>query len=630
MAENYNLLAYFGYYVISVLITYSIGLLFTCFYRKFLGIKYEITDTLFWGLLNIVMLFALYKTKCNTIFLLPLFSYVYLIIKSYLKEQHRANYIAKNYFPTKQEIIKSLRELLSYTPVFVIFFIVSFFLFIYNKSGFVYVDYTYYSNVSNNLSTVGVESLKIFTDSGSAAMPYHFFELWLNSFFATVFKSNHLHFLLSITYPLLFSVVSINVYKILRVFYQENKIISTILTAIFPLIALIEVLFGGIGFLYNPKVTVIYLLLTYGLYSYLSGNYIVLIVSLILSVAVYTPVSPAIYGALFFIAIFVPQKYVPGSKEILLVTVIASLFVVVFYFTNTILVANKETTIATSWLYENNFLAVKWFFMWVLKSAIILLPAYFVLYFISLKKIRLPYTVVVFVIVGVALAALFGAFLRLVVRDGGQIFTNFAFPVFAISLFLTLLYVIRKINSVTVRYSLLSVLFIVYLFVFIMNKPEFFPNAQKKISKEEHGFLMTLTDINEGENIGYYRNHKITNMFREALDVPLKRVAFFNETGRYAPYWLSVFDIPIDEQPVPAYNDDRRTSELYKFIKRQNIDTNDKSMVEQQMLQFIKLYNIVYVVVEQGALLPQYLNPYVKTIVEHNQNYIVKIDINSL
>ena len=110
------------------------------------------------------------------------------------------------------------------------------------------------------------------------------------------------------------------------------------------------------------------------------------------------------------------------------------------------------------------------------------------------------------------------------------------------------------------------------------------------------------------------------------MGVPLEKIAYFLPNGHYAPYWLSVFDIPINSQPIPKYNDDRTSSQLYSFIMQQNIDLNNRDGIENGIIHFIRQNRIKYIVIEKNANVPEYIKPFVKSVSEYDGNSILEFN----
>lgn len=610
-----DILKYFLFYIFSYFFISFIGALLWKLLRLITKAKADFTDELFSGLIFLVSAYAIYKTNFNSVFILSIFLLIsFLIFYKKWKIQD-----------TDIDLTHRFRNLVLYLPTVIISFGFFYFLFVHFSNAEVYVDYVFYANVSFNLSDIGVESSNIFLSENDVAQPYHFFELWLNSFFANIYRLSHLHTLFLITFPLLFSVLCIVLYRIVYKL-TNNRILTILLLAVYPFVILPEQFFGGIGLIYNPKTIVIHLLLLMSLKNYIDNNYYKLIFTLALAPVIYTSITPGVYTAAFLsLVIFSDSIENIKRKHTAFIYVISGIIILGFYVINYFNIAVEKSNIETYILYDTPLISIKWVFMWLLKVLILLAIIYLIIYLykgIALLKKQL----VIFVVSGIAMSAFLGAFMRLYVRDGGQVFTNFTLALISLVIFLVIIFVLKRLKSDILKFIVVSFVVIVFGFGFLSHFPEHYNISGKKISDSEIKFLSTLNDIQPNERIGYFRNHNLDPNFRESLGVPLEKIAYFLPNGHYAPYWLSVFDIPINSQPIPKYNDDRTSSQLYSFIMQQNIDLNNRDGIENGIIHFIRQNRIKYIVIEKNANVPEYIKPFVKSVSEYDGNSILEFN----
>lgn len=610
-----DILKYFLFYIFSYFFIYFIGTLLWKLIGLITKVKADFTDELYSGLMLLVSTYAIYRTNFNSVFILSIFLLVgFLIFYKKWKIQE-----------TGLVVTHKFRSLVFYLPAVIISFVFFYFLFIHFSNAEVYVDYVFYANVSFNLSDIGVESSNIFLYKNDVAQPYHFFELWLNSFFASIYRLSHLHTLFLITFPLLFSVLCIVLYRIVYKL-TNNRILSIILLIVYPFVILPDQFFGGIGLIYNPKTIIIHLLLLMSLKNYIDNNYYKLIFTLALAPIVFTSITPGVYTAAFLsLVIFSDSVDNFKRKHAAYIYVISGIIILGFYIMNYFNIAVDNSNIETNILYETQLISFKWIFIWLLKVSILLGIIYLIIYFFKgiavLKK-----QLVFFVVFGILMSAFMGAFLRLYVRDGGQVFTNFTLVLISLIFFLVLIFVLQRLKSDVLKLVIASLVAIVFGLGFRSHFPEHYIISGKKIRDSEIKFLSTLNHIKSNEKIGYFRNHNLDPNFRESLGVPLEKIAFFLPNGHYAPYWLSVFDIPINSQPIPKYNDDRTRSQLYCFIMQQNIDLNNNEDIETEIIHFIRQNRIKFLVIEKNANVPEYIKPFVKLVSECDGNLILEFN----
>ena len=567
---------------------------------------------LFAVLIFVISLYALFQTGFRSIFFLPV---IILPVYVFLNRESKAE-------PSGTHI----------TPIFVISFLLFVVLYAMFNNGNIYMDYVYYANVSKNLNLAGIETLHPFPALDTALTPYHYTELWLNALLANVFKINYVHSLLLLVYPLFFSLLLIKVYEFLRSQFT-NKWIVILLLLLFPVLTppypfwLDVGILPDVGVLHNPKTIVIYLLIFYGLIAALEKKYLETITVFCLSAALFSTIAPGVYAGMFVAIIACKFLYKEKLNLKLLVYIsLCALAVGIFYYFNT-----KNSGVAsTGILYDNPAaLLMKWTRNWAVKSLILLAPLFVFLWWRATDKTTV-YLAAIFVAAGLATSIITAAASRLFIRDGSQVFGNFAMPVICFFLFLTVIKCLKMMKKKYIQYGIIILLNIIMYAYFLRNIPEFYQIKQSgKFNPGEYEACRQMGEIIEPDGaIGYFRNHRRMWNFRQTLAAPLEKLAHFTPDGSYEPYWLSVFDIPISEPaPVPKYDDDRETSQLYLYCLQNNINMTDANQIESAILAFIKEKNIRYILIENNAVIPSYIEPYVIKKKELNNNFLLKIKL---
>ena len=162
------------------------------------------------------------------------------------------------------------------------------------------------------------------------------------------------------------------------------------------------------------------------------------------------------------------------------------------------------------------------------------------------------------------------------------------------------------------------------LFVFFNNIPELYSISKEKLTNQEIQFLNTFNQLNNDENIGYYRNHDFNPNYRESLGVPLEKAAFFISSGHFAPYWLSVFHTPINNQKVSKYDDDRKTSQLNNYFIENKINMTNEHDIGTGIINFSINKNIRYIIIDRNTKIPNFIVPYIIEYNEFRQYKILK------
>lgn len=300
------------FYILNILFFFFftiVGHLIRCFINN--KIIYDIKNifkSFFLGLVLSVSFYSLILSNFKTVN-----SIVLILILTY-------------FFIKRKKIIKpkiSNFKLYYFDLLLVIFFITisfGFFICIFFDKNFiisptVFYDLHYYADLSKGLTNLGTENpiVRFYTFfCVKDYLPYHYFELWLNSFIAECSYQNHYHSFLLITFPLLLASVFIGTYSTL-IFFFRNILFCFFLSILVPLSTVIAAIsfVEWSNFQYfshyamnptNAKLLILYLLfISISIYKY-DSQFLILI--LLIVAIIYTSTMPAIFlGLLIFVII---------------------------------------------------------------------------------------------------------------------------------------------------------------------------------------------------------------------------------------------------------------------------------------------------------------------------------------
>jgi len=259
------------YYIIilcSLIFFYTIGKLISSFFISTTNepnYYYRAFVSLITGLFAVIIVFAIVKTRFNTIMLALIFLFGIWLIKSKFYDfniKNIKNLLLENF--TRDIIILTTVSLILY-----IFYGALFFEYPFNKIA--HGDYYYYTRLIYMMVENGYENtilgLDPFYVGKIGASPYHYPELWLSAFYFQIFNILPLISILIITQVILATVLCMGIIALAREF--SNSIIIKIfglLSLFFSGLLLFEPIsqtssFIDFGNIYTPKFSIIALFL---------------------------------------------------------------------------------------------------------------------------------------------------------------------------------------------------------------------------------------------------------------------------------------------------------------------------------------------------------------------------------
>ena len=589
-----------------------------------------IFNSLVVGFITLVSFYAIIWTRGNSIFLLSiLIGFFYFL--------HPENKIRITVSKANRFSISELKTFLFVLVLFVLSFFLLYFLFFVRGSGEIWSDYLFYSNVSNALSTSHVESGSPFIGTEAAQM-YHFVELWFNSFWSLLFHENQLHVLLLVTYSYFLTLCLLGSYMIAGLFVK-GKYLPILLSILFlfykPVIA-IFIPFADPVFS-NPKGFALMVLLLFSCFHYLKRNYQLAFSILLLLVPFYSTMAPGILSGLFVLEVI--RRYKENGFSIktfinynTLTCIAVFISFVAFYYLQTKF--HPRTDISqTIILYEH---PLKRALLFAVKRTsrglVLLLPILLAFGYMKFRNKEFSakeyYLLLIFTVTGILVSSIVGGFAANYILDGGQICTNFTDTVVDLVLFVCLVYLLSFIET-KISFPVVLGILGIYLFLFTYKGlPLPYPKVSDSYHNETEFYSKLKPELQFVRNNGfaYYRNYEIPEHRNSQYDrlmtmLPFNKIAHILSNGYYAPYCLSIFDIPADTDPI---FDERTKSDFWKYtqLKRK---TQPMITLGDCTLSFISEKNIKYVVVESQAKLPEYLTEYSKLVGELNGDRIYKV-----
>ena len=549
-------------------------------------------------LLLLVTIYALYKTGGNSVFILLVPFFVWLIWDFhkkgsifYLKNSNEIRYLFKTLAVVN--CIFAIKSLLLFQGSF-------------EYIKMIHADYISYAKLASNMRDFGIES--VFLNSSASPVPYHYFEIWITSIFSE-FKLNSYSTLMLVTYPLLLTISVLLGY--LLVFSKYNFITSIIfsISILFIQMGYLPILYDKIPFLvqantfcitpwWYQKISVIYFwfLIVLVFYKYYGIN--PSLIALALFPIIYGTTIFAVTGA-FGAAIVLKLFF---SKEIRWSSIFVFFSSIVgyqlFYRFNNYgegLTPNIDFHFIKTSI---NIIAGT-----SIHFSLFILPYMFILFFYRTKILLLlkANVYILVILLGACVSAILGWVLLHLQSDSVQVFSNFS----------------TSITCIGIAYLFLVVNYKYYVAILLVivsfnSKNYYYTNQIKEIKIKE----MIFRDRTNGvylKNLADYDNiHKIN----PTCASPLMDAFIMNDKLKMVD--LSVTDVVlVDHKNFNSLNNTLKRNELVIFQKKYNL-----SGIEAKAL-FIKKNNIDFLICSSDLNIPKELTILFKNrkIIEGNEVY---------
>jgi len=584
---------------------------------------------LFSGYVFLISFFAILWTSGNSVFL---FSLILLIIYCY---EHF--YIRKESFKIKLQKIKIIEFpqigiLFLFT---IIFFSLSYYVFFNNGVGNIWCDYPVYATISHNIEHTHIEGPSVFIQT-IITDKYHYADIWTNVFFSFLFNENYLHIYLLVVITLFAVLIFQGGIAIAQVVGIENRflilVFGILLIIIHPFIPFFNKFYWA--FIDLPKLGGLYIFFIASGLLFIQKKYFLSALVLYFLIAFYTPVAPGIIGGLFAVILIVNYKNkFKLINRYILYAVTAIIFYVIFYF-----LLNKGT-IASGNPSDHS---LSWALFFIIKKSVIyiisfLLSLILLLIIGSIFKPHLDKTfkfnisflsLIVFVLAGLLSSAIMAGLYSMISIEGSQLLKVFVFPVFSIIYYIFIIILTKQIPLLPAKVFSAIILMGFILISLYNNSASYLGGGNydwEQINTESYYNIKNLirNDNNEFAYIRKYpeKNDSFRHLYRIFIFPPMHKIIHFK--GFYNPYCISVYDIPDN---VPWEYDDRHLSPFYQFVENQKVNNNFSSIIESQ-IDFIRKYNIGYIIVEKNASIsPSLLDITDKELIDNRGNkfYVLK------
>lgn len=605
----YSVLCFVGIYVTKML---KIG------HRN--AIVSNFFDTSF-SLLFIVTIYALIKTHFQSIYIISLLIFFVLLILSRKTER------------IDTPIYSQKLRVYFYNLIFLVFIYgISYYFFYIHTHASIIGDNSFYANLSYKINQLGIESHNFDWTKESHPVPYHYTEAWFTSLSMSIFNTKALPSFYLFFIPIFFTSIFQGASALVDILSEKLNIKlfnwCFIIGLLILIIQSIDIPFiekpifktnYDIGSLFsNYKLSVIYLLFLLSASFILLERYIYAYWCILSLISFYPTISVAILSGLgcIFLLLFI-QKKISIKQFILLcipLIILPAIFLL-FYYINAEGSSSGEARIS---IFKTFPTMPRVFFSLILTG---LLPS-LILYKIFLRtdfrnKIIPLFYFSVFFIIGVISTLIIIPFYIKKDMDGIQLLHNFVSPFITITFFIIISYSLLRLKKLALATTLLIGIYILLL----IGYPSVFFNMIRT-ERVEYSYdgdyyqkIIKNTDINA--NVGFYRDYNVKNLFplKPFLVLPDTRLLHFRDN--YLPLSLNPHTIAKDSDPRFYHKND------FAFIRF--MENSSMKNIDQITLQFIKEYNIKYIIKEKGAEMPDIINTITKQKIKNriNQNEFI-------
>lgn len=602
---NPSYINYLLYSLLSIALIYLTG-------HLIIGTVYTNTNKnvllflkLFVGYVVTISLFAIIWTSGNTIFL---FSLLLLLIMLYEKIWYQKKNISVNIKNLGKAEIKQLLVLI----LFIVgFYSLTYYVFFNNGIGNIWCDYPVYANITRNITQTHIEGAFVLPELMTTEK-YHFGDIWTNVIFSLFFRANYLYIYLLVVIPFFATIIFQGGLAIIEAIGIKNWFIYFTLGLLILFIKPMTIYVNSniyFSFIDYPKLGVVYLFFIASIILFIEKRYLLGCLAMLALISFYTPAAPGVIGGLTATVLFLYYKReikIRNRNRYVIYIILSIVFYVIFYY------LVNEGTFSNSPQTDHSFAWVLWF---VLKKSLAYILS-FVLGILVLFGIYLVFrirsdrlidskTQVLFigVMAGLFSSIFIGGLYSIISIEGSQIIKVYA-PVLSILYFFIVVKLSCQISIIKAKTLSLIILMVFILNSLYNNSAFYFGGGNddwEKINPEHYEYLNELIN-HDNREFAYLRNYSnqrlsTNHLYRLYMFPPMHKIIHFS--GVYRPFCLSVYDIP---DAIPPEYDDRHLSLFYQYVQGQK-ERNNFISLSQSQIQFIKDYNIGYLIVERNALL---------------------------
>jgi len=620
-----SLFYYFLLFQIAWLLTWSIGFFISYFFKLNNSLEKALFEELALGLIFWVLLTSIISTYGKTVML----GFVILGVFAFFYKQTSQ---------VKKLNLKNLAFIFLESFIINAFIFIVFAFFIYNSGKIVppHPDFVFYGKTAYYMLNFHQESkqLEYFYPKMNNPIPYHYFEMWLTSFFHWLFKSNTILTLCLVVFPLATS-TAYWAFKVLFSYFQINEILGYILSFLFLFIAGIFLgFYKSISFLayidvfaqnnfQYPRIIFINISILWTVILFLKKQNIQAILILLSLPVISITTAPAVFTGIVLYAIF---YYFFFEKNItILLKMISPAFLLAFYIGGFYVFSSffsgesdlakgfSQNTQAFDFQYFKTVLNI------ILGTGIQHIILYFpfitllILHFKSFKVFfnflkKNPF-IILFLLIEVLGLFVWGVLHRS--TDGVQAFSNFSTPLLNTLMVILMIISLAQLQGLKkkITWAIIALFLVVNIFNTFKHSPnpppqteEYIEKTQEILSERKNKVGVLLT------NSKNYNSELIVN-----LDFATYANHLALSSSKFHLLPISIFDIPLDTTEA-RFQQNRATvinTSFYRFTTKQKQSNTFKS-IEQSQIDFIKKHKIEYVIATANTQLSPLLKEKVK------------------
>lgn len=603
---NPSYINYLLYSLVSIALIYLTGHLLIGAFCTNTNKNVLLFQKLFSGYVFLISLFAILWTSGNSVFL---FSLILLIIYCYERFYIKKESLTINLKKIKRIELPQIGILFLFT---IIFFSLSYYVLFNNGVGNIWCDYPVYATFSHNIEYTHIEGPSVFIQT-MITDKYHYADIWANVFFSFLFNENYLHIYLLIVITLFAVLIFQGGIAIAQAAGIENRflllVFGILLIIIQPFIPFFNKFY--FAFIDLPKLGGLYLFFIASGLLFIQKKYFLSALVLYLLIAFYTPVAPGIIGGLFVVILIVnyKNKFKLINRYIIYAATGIIFYVIFYFFINTGTIGHNAS--------DDH--SLSWALLFIIKKSVIYIFSFLLslVLLLIIGRIFNPqfdktfkfkfsfFSLIVFVLAGLLSSAIIAGLYSMISIEGSQLLKVFALPVFSIIYYIFIIILTKRISLLPAKIFSVIILIGFILNSLYNNSAFYFGSGNydwEKINTEFYCDIKSLIS-NDNREFAYIRkypeyNESFDHLYRIMSFPPMHKIIHYN--GFYSPYCFSVYDIPDN---VPLKYDDRHLSLFYQFVENQKAINRFSSITESQ-IDFIRKYNIGYIIVEKDASLP--------------------------
>ena len=487
------------------------------------------------------------------------------------------------------------------------------------SEGQMFSDQIYYSNLAQSILSYHNEAY--FRTTESIAQAYHWGESWTTAMWAWMFGAKPIYILYGVTYPFLLVMCILGVMAIAKQFDKSLPMAICLIAGIlyffqWNLTSLVTPWgCGGSVFAFKSYLMILFAL--WGTAYIIQGKYSQGIFAALLSVAFYSPLAPGILTLVCLLSYFMPDRPNLSVRQLFNPYVLGSLLLTIAYVTFYVIQPNIY---AAETVFNHADHSMQWIIGFIFKRVCrpiagmtpiaVLLGIY--LYIVNKEQLKKYVVFYCCVLVSCFVACVVAGIATKVDVNAGQIAENYYEMISHLFVYISMIFLLAELAKKHWK-SICAIAIIAGLaypgrYFYLGAKSVMAPIAPMTQSeKEAYVTMKNIFEIQPVYEMGYFRNYNLPENYNTPktqydLFFPMDRLVHILPNG-YHPYCLSAYDMPDDIDPLWK---DNMECELSQYGCKRKLCKPD--ITEEEIIsEFITQTNINYIIVENGAKLPDYL-----------------------